>query len=80
MVDNSEVRIYAAGTQTDLAGIENTSGGSFSYTYEHTADFDVDVQVMHNNYEYIKIKNVTLSDTSFTLPIEQLPDSLYYNP
>lgn len=80
VVDNSEVRIYAAGTQTDLAGTENTSGGSFSYTYEHTADFDVDVQVMNNNYEYIKIKNVTLTDTSFTLPIEQVPDPLYFNP
>lgn len=80
VVDNSEVRIYAAGTQTDIAGIENTSGGSFSYTYEHTGDFNVDIQVMHNNYEYIKIFNVTLTDTDSTIPIQQVPDNLYYNP
>lgn len=80
VVDNSEVRIYAAGTQTDIAGIENTSGGSFSYTYEHTADFNVDIQVMHNNYEYIKIFNVTLTDTDSTIPIQQVPDNLYFNP
>ena len=72
---DSEVRVYDAGTTTELAGVEN-SGTSF------TADISaasVDIVVHSIGYEYQKIEGADTS-SNLTLPIQQRVDRNYRNP
>lgn len=71
---NTEVRIYQAGTTTEVAGVEN-SGTSEVFAIS-VASVDI---VLHNlGYLYQRIKNVDTS-TDQTLPIQQRVDRQYEN-
>jgi len=72
---NSEVRVYTAGTATEIAGVEN-SGTTFVDATIAVNSVDI---VIHNvAYEYQKIE---AADTSgnLTLPIQQRFDRNYAN-
>ena len=72
---NSEIRVYTAGTTTEIAGVEN-SGTTFA---DATIAVDsVDVVVLNLQYLAIKIKNVDTS-SDVTLPIQQVFDRQYKN-
>lgn len=84
---SSEVRIYEAGTTTELTGIEDvieTTGGSkvgtFSYLYSYVPATDVDIIIHHNDYKYLRLENVTLGAGDASLPIQQIFDRNYSNP
>lgn len=79
LVSGSEIRIYNAGTQIEVAGIEN-SGTVFNYIYTYSGDFDVDIVVHHIEYVYQRFENVTLTNASQSLPIQQQFDRWYNNP
>tara|TARA_R110000787_G_scaffold579_10_gene2116 strand:- start:6119 stop:7915 length:1797 start_codon:yes stop_codon:yes gene_type:complete len=72
---NSEVRVYTAGTTTEIAGVEN-SGTTF--TDATIAVNSVDIVIHNVSYEYQKIE---AADTSgnLTLPIQQRFDRNYSN-
>lgn len=77
---NSEVRVYLTGTETELFGVEN-SGTSFTDQYLHTgSDFGVDIIVHHEQYEYIRLENITLTASAASIPIQQQFDRQYNNP
>ena len=72
---NTEVRVYDAGTTTELAGVEN-SGTTF------TADISassVDIVIHSLGYGYQKIEGANTS-SNLTLPIQQRVDRNYRNP
>ena len=71
---NSEVRIYIAGTTTEIAGVESTSG-----TYTTTLGVSaIDLVVINLEYLAIKIKGIdTTTDTA--IPIQQVFDRQYQN-
>lgn len=71
---NSEVRIYTAGTATELAGIENSST-SFASVVEAPS---VDIVIHHLDYQYLRISNVVISGDT-TLPVQQVFDRNYHN-
>lgn len=76
LVDGTEVRIYEAGTTTEIDGVESSSGGSFSTTTTVTS---VDIVIHHIDYQYIRFESVsTTSDVS--LPVSQVSDRNYDNP
>ncbi len=80
LVSASEVRIYTAGTQTELDGIEDSST-SFAYTYDfNLAGTDVDIVIHHVEYEYLRFDNFELATTDAALPISQQFDRNYDNP
>lgn len=79
LVADSEVRIYQAGTANELSGVES-SGGTFPYTYTWTADFDVDIVVHKEDYEYLRINGVTLGQFDASQPVQQRFDRNYSNP
>jgi hypothetical protein len=79
LVSGSEVRIYSAGTQTELAGVES-SGTSFAYTYTYAASTQVDIVVHHVDYIYARIPSYTLGSADSSLPISQVFDRNYKNP
>jgi hypothetical protein len=72
---NSEVRVYDAGTTTELAGVEN-SGTTFSTTLQSSS---VDIVIHALGYEYQKIEGANTS-SNLTLPIQQRVDRNYRNP
>lgn len=84
---SSEVRIYEAGTTTEIDGIEDvieTTGGSkigtFVLTYTYVPATDVDIIIHHYDYQYYRLENVTLGSTDAALPIQQIFDRNYSNP
>lgn len=76
---NSEVRIFEAGTTTELSGVEN-SGTSFTYTFEFSSEIDVDIVIHHIDYQYIKLENITVGANGASIPIQQQFDRNYANP
>ena len=84
---SSEVRIYEAGTTTEIDGIEDvieTTGGSkigtFTFTYTYVPATDVDIVIHHHDYQYLRLENVTLGAGDASLPIQQIFDRNYSNP
>ena len=80
--DNSEVRIYATGTSTELAGIEDATAGSpdaRTFTASISAGTAVDY-VIHNwqpgvtVYETIRVNNFTWPSTNQTIVVQQRVD------
>ena len=72
---NSEVRVYDAGTTTELAGVENSS---ITFTANISAS-SVDIVIHSLGYEYQKIEGANTS-SNLTLPIQQRVDRNYRNP
>jgi len=73
---NSEIRIYQAGTTTEVAGIENTTSSSHSFTIGVSS---VDVVVHSLGFQYLRLSNVNTSvNTAF--PVSQQVDRQYENP
>ena len=74
---NSEVRIYAAGTQTELDGTEN-SGTSFAYN--HNGSGSIDYVIFSLDYRPIRVTSFALSPAASSIPIQQVFDRNYENP
>jgi hypothetical protein len=72
---NSEVRIYQAGTTTEIDGVEN-SGTSFSTT---TTESSIDLVIFNTQYQPVRTLSVDTSG-DVTLPIQQIFDRNYNNP
>lgn len=72
---DSEVRVFDAGTTTELAGVEN-SGTTFTANISASS---VDIVVHSLGYEYQKIEGADTS-SNLTLPIQQRVDRNYRNP
>ena len=72
---NSEVRIYQAGTTTEIDGIEN-SGTTFSTT---TTESSVDLVVFNTDYRPIRTTGIDTT-VNVNLPIQQVFDRNYENP
>lgn len=91
MQDGTEIRIYAQGTTTELAGIENATDGSAddrSFTASLTAATVVDIRFAHtdvNGDTWIvppknSILNFTWPSSNTTIPITQVADRVFNNP
>lgn len=75
----SEVRIYEAGTTTELDGIED-SGTTFNYSYEYVEGAKIDIVVHHLSYLYYRLENYELGMTNASFPVVQQSDRQYANP
>jgi hypothetical protein len=76
LIDGSEVRVYEAGTVTELAGVESTSGGTFITGISVSA---VDIVIHHIDYIHQRLANVDTT-TNRSIPIEYQVDRQYANP
>jgi len=75
----SEVRIFSAGTKTELDGSENVTTGQFVFSYQGGAG-NVDIRVFNLDYQPLNIFNFSLPATNSDLPIQQIFDRNYLNP
>jgi hypothetical protein len=83
MKDDTEVRVLAAGTNTELAGIENVTDGTVddrSFTFSLQAATVVDIVVHSLAYVSIRIPNYEVPGADTDLPIQQQVDRNYSNP
>jgi hypothetical protein len=86
MQDNTEVRVYDAGTsnpQVELAGIENAtdgvSGGRI-FAFSLSAGTLVDIVLINVTYENQRIDSFTIPGSAASIPIQQRFDRNYVNP
>ena len=79
LIEGSEVRIYNKADMTELAGVENVSGTTFTYTYEYTSDTEVIIVVFNIDYAPVRIDTV-LTNENKEIPIQQIKDRVYENP
>jgi len=82
MKDNSEVRIYEAGTTTEIAGIENATAGTTddrSFSFNITPNTVIDIKVFNINWIFDTIFSFTVPSTNSDIPIAQRIDRVYSN-
>ena len=72
---NSEVRLYRAGTQVEVGGVENSTSQFSSIINEG----EIDIVIFALGYLPIKLNNVA-SNVDTTIPIQQVIDRVYQNP
>ena len=75
--DGTEVRVYQAGTDTEIAGAESVTGGTFATSIE---DPSVDIVIHALYYLNQKLTAVDMSGGDVSLPIQQRFDRQYNNP
>ncbi len=83
MKDNTEVRIYAAGTSTELDGIENATAGTTdnrNFAASVAGSTSVDYWIFNVNYVPIVVKAFTWPSTAQTINVQQIIDRNYSNP
>jgi hypothetical protein len=73
--DGSEVRVYEAGTTTEIAGQEVVNGGTFSSAVTVSS---VDISVLSLGFQNLRLKSVDTTSNA-TLPIQQIVDRQYAN-
>jgi len=75
LIPGSEVRVYNAGTTTELAGIEN-SLTNFSTFIQAS---NVDVVILSIGFLNIKVKGIDMTQGDVELPVNQRIDRQYLN-
>lgn len=76
LIAGSEIVISEAGTQNELASSEST-GTSYSTSLQASS---VDVRIHKDDYEFIKVAAVDMSQGDVLVPISQVFDLNYENP
>lgn len=78
--DNTEVRIFLAGTTTEVAGIEDATVGTVddrSFTWTQTVGVSVDYQLINKQYKIIRVEGYTVPATNVTIEFQQQFDLNY---
>lgn len=81
--DNTEVRVYANDTTTELAGTENATDGTAgnrSFSFALTAGTVVDIRIFAIGYVPADLLNYTVPNADASVPIQQVADRWYVNP
>lgn len=76
----TEIRVFNAGTTTQVAGEENVTSGTFSWVYDPEAVPSVDIAILSLGYQNTRLLNVALGYTDITIPVQQQLDRQYLNP
>lgn len=78
LINPTEVRVYIAGTTTEIAGQENVITGTFQFSYG--AGSSVDIRIFSVGYIPADILLFAIPTSDTTLPIQQIFDRVYSNP
>jgi hypothetical protein len=74
----TEIRVFAAGTQTELTGQESVTSGVFSWNYDPDAVSSVDISVLALGYQNTRILGVATTG-NLSIPVQQQVDRQYLN-
>lgn len=78
LVDGTEVRVYDTGDDSEIAGIESTSGGTWPFS-DAPAN-DVYIRIFKPSYYPADIIDFIIPATATSIPISQVFDRNYENP
>lgn len=78
LVNPTEVRVFTAGTTTELQGQENVTTGT--YIISQAAASNIDIRIYSVSYLPADILNYTVPGSNTSLPIQQVFDRNYQNP
>ena len=76
LIAGTEVRVYEAGTITEVAGVENSST-SFSVLLQTPS---VDVVIHKEDYVHVRVEGLDMASADVALPVSQQFDRDYRNP
>jgi hypothetical protein len=74
----TEVRIFSAGTQTELTGQENITGGTFTWSYDPDAVTSVDISILALGYQNTRLLAIATTG-NVNIPVQQQVDRQYAN-
>jgi hypothetical protein len=75
----TEVRVFNAGTTTEIAGSENVTTGTFSTSIDAATYPSVDISVIALGYLNFRLLAVSMA-TDVSIPVQQSVDRQYENP
>lgn len=75
LTNPTEVRVFIAGTETEIGGQEAVTSGTFLTSVEVAS---VDIAILALNYQNLKLEGIDTS-ADITLPIQQVTDRQYQN-
>lgn len=76
----TEIRVFQAGTTTEIGGQELVVSGVFETAIDAGAYPDVDISVLSLGYQNTRITGVNMEGGSVTIPVQQVIDRQYANP
>jgi hypothetical protein len=76
----TEVRVFNAGTTTEIAGQESITSGTFSASIDAGAYPSVDISILALGYQNTRLLAVDLSGGDLSIPVQQQLDRQYANP
>ena len=77
----SEVRVFGAGTQTEVAGSETITSGTWAFSFDPDVVSSIDISILSLGYQNTRLLNYTPSTVADTvIPIQQVIDRQYLNP
>lgn len=75
----TEVRVYNAGTTTEIAGQENVTTGTFTTGIDAASYPSVDISIISLGYQNTRLLGISMT-TDQSIPIQQVIDRQYLNP
>lgn len=74
----TEVRVFSAGTTTELAGQENITSGTFTWAYDPDLVSSVDISILALGYQNTRLLAVATTG-NVSIPVQQQIDRQYAN-
>ena len=76
----TEVRVYDAGTQTEIDGTEDVTTGTVTYQIDDVAFPDIDVRIITKTFDNQFLEAIDMTSGNVTIPIVQIPSRVFFNP
>lgn len=76
----TEVRVYDAGTTTEIAGTEDVTTGTFQASVDVSAYSSVDISILSLGYQNTRLLGVAVDAAGVSIPVQQQVDRQYLNP
>tara|TARA_R100001244_G_scaffold25113_4_gene25578 strand:+ start:39859 stop:41466 length:1608 start_codon:yes stop_codon:yes gene_type:complete len=83
MREDTEVRVYNAGTTTEVAGIETVTGGTLddrSFAFSLAALLSIDINIFNVDYDPVYFRAFPMPSAAASIPISQRIDRSFNNP
>jgi hypothetical protein len=77
--NSTEVRVFDAGTTTEIAGQESVTSGTFSAGLDSATYPSVDIAIISLGYQNLRLLGVSVT-SDVSIPIQQVIDRQYLNP
>jgi hypothetical protein len=75
----TEVRLFNAGTTTEIGGQETVTSGTFAASVDAGSYPNVDISILSLGYQNTRLLNVDMSGGDLSIPIQQIVDRQYEN-